>query len=209
MRLHNMRRQYDRDALDENRMPDNPMSFFGQWFEEALAVNAHEANAVVLATTNGLRPSARIVLLKEYTQQGFVFFTNYESRKGKELKDNPYAALLFYWPELERQVRVEGSVERLPRHESAAYFDSRPEGSRLSAIVSPQSHPIPSREALEALARNFMRSGKPLQMPDYWGGLRLKAESIEFWQGRPNRLHDRILYALDEQGLWQRKRLAP
>lgn len=209
MNLHEMRQQYSKARLDESSMPDEPVSFFGIWFDEALKTHAHEANAVVLATTSGHQPSARVVLLKAFDQKGFVFFTNYESRKGKELENNPYAALLFYWPELERQVRIEGIVERVADEQSEEYFNSRPEGSRLSAIVSPQSRPVKSREVLEKAVRDFELSGKPLKRPPYWGGYRLKPHSIEFWQGRPNRLHDRIVYRLADDSGWHRSRLAP
>lgn len=209
MKLHDMRRQYERHGLDEQIMPEDPLSLFGLWFEEAVAAHAHEANAVVLATLSGSRPSARVVLLKEISEGGFVFYTNYESRKGKELKSNPFAAMLFYWPELERQVRIEGSVVRISREASEEYFNSRPERSRLSAIISPQSQPVGSREALEHAAEQFLQSGRPLHMPDYWGGYKLIPDKLEFWQGRPDRLHDRVLYELVYDSKWQRTRLAP
>lgn len=209
MKLHDMRKQYGGEGLNEQLMPEHPLTFFKFWFEEAVAASAHEANAVVLATLSGSRPSARVVLLKEVNQGGFVFYTNYESRKGKELEHNPYAAMLFYWPELERQVRIEGKVARIAQEESEAYFNSRPERSRLSAIISPQSRPVGSREELELAAEHFLKSGKPLKMPDYWGGYRLVPDRIEFWQGRPDRLHDRVLYVLVEHDQWQSTRLAP
>lgn len=209
MKLHDMRRQYERHGLDERFMPEDPLSLFGLWFEEAVAAHAHEANAVVLATLCGSRPSARVVLLKEISEGGFVFYTNYESRKGKELKNNPFAAMLFYWPELERQVRIEGSVVRISREASEEYFNSRPERSRLSAIISPQSQPVGSREELENAAGRFLQSGRPLKMPDYWGGYKLIPDKVEFWQGRPDRLHDRVLYELVSDRKWHRARLAP
>ncbi|HMM12769.1 MAG TPA: pyridoxamine 5'-phosphate oxidase [Bacteroidales bacterium] len=209
MNLHEMRRQYGLHGLNEQDLPADPIVLFSRWFEQALASHTHEANAVVLSTVQGHRPSSRVVLLKDFGARGFVFFSNYRSRKGRELEANPYAALLFYWPELERQVRIEGRVERLSREESEAYFDSRPEGSRLSAIVSPQSSVVESRDALESLTEAFVQSGKPLKIPDYWGGYLLVPDSIEFWQGRPNRLHDRILYKLTDLRSWQISRLAP
>lgn len=209
MKLHDMRRQYGSDRLDEFDVPDDPISLFSSWFRQVADLQIHEANAVVLATAHENRPSARVVLLKEFGTHGFVFYTNYESRKGRELEANPYAAMLFYWPELERQVRVEGIVERLSREVSEAYFDSRPEGSRLSAIISPQSQTIPSRGMLETLAGEFLQSGKHLKMPDFWGGYVLQPDRIEFWQGRENRLHDRLVYALSEKGVWMLSRLAP
>jgi pyridoxamine 5'-phosphate oxidase len=203
-----MRKQYQREWINEHNLPDDPLSLFGHWFEQAVA-HEHEANAVVLATSSQNKPSARVVLLKEFGNEGFVFYTNYESKKGRQLTDNPNAAMVFYWPTMERQVRIEGKVERLSRKESEAYFDSRPDGSKLSAIISPQSQPIASRSELEQLAETLLRSGQALNMPDYWGGYRLIPESIEFWQGRPNRLHDRIHYSLVALGKWQRMRLAP
>ncbi len=209
MKLHDMRRQYGSDRLDEFDVSDDPISLFSSWFRQVADLQIHEANAVVLATAHENRPSARVVLLKEFGANGFVFYTNYESRKGRELKTNPYAAMLFYWPELERQVRVEGMVERLSREVSEAYFDSRPEGSRLSAIISPQSQTIPSRGMLETLAGEFLQFGKHLKMPDFWGGYVLQPDRIEFWQGRENRLHDRLVYVLSEKDVWMLSRLAP
>lgn len=209
MKLHDMRRQYGSDRLDEFDVPDDPISLFSSWFRQVADLQIHEANAVVLATAHENRPSARVVLLKEFGANGFVFYTNYESRKGRELETNPYAAMLFYWPELERQVRVEGMVERLSREVSEAYFDSRPEGSRLSAIISPQSQTIPSRGMLETLAGEFLQFGKHLKMPDFWGGYVLQPDRIEFWQGRENRLHDRLVYVLSEKDVWMLSRLAP
>jgi len=204
-----MRRQYGRDGLDEGNMPVDPLALFSIWFGQAVDLEMHEANAVVLATVHKTRPSARVVLLKEFGKHGFVFYTNYESRKGRELEANPYAAMLFYWPGLERQVRIEGKVKRVSREVSEAYFDSRPEGSKLSAIISPQSRTIPSRGMLESLAGDYLRSGQPLKMPDSWGGYALQPDRFEFWQGRKNRLHDRLVYELDEQGVWKLSRLAP
>lgn len=209
MKLHDMRKHYQKGVLDEENVPAEPLSLFTLWFNEALEAHSHEANAVILATSDGSQPSARVVLLKEYGVEGFVFYTNYESRKAHDLAINPRAAMLFYWPELERQVRIEGQVQKTSSVSSQAYFDSRPEGSRLSAIVSPQSRVVASRAALEALAEEYIRSGQPLKMPDYWGGFVLVPHRVEFWQGRENRLHDRLVYALIESGRWQLSRLAP
>ncbi|HKE97348.1 MAG TPA: pyridoxamine 5'-phosphate oxidase [Actinomycetes bacterium] len=204
------RREYRRGGLTEAAADPDPIRQFAAWFAEADGAGMIEPNAMALATaTPDGRPSARMVLLKQFDERGFVFYSNYRSRKGAELAANPRAALCLWWPPLERQVRVEGTVERLGAAESRAYFDSRPRGSRLGALASPQSEVIASRELLE---RRFaeLDAAHPgdVPPPEEWGGLRVVPDTIEFWQGRPDRLHDRLRYRL-EQGAWTRERLAP
>lgn len=205
------RREHTETGLNESDMRDNPVEQFADWLNEAIDAQIVEPNAMTLATaTADGRPSARTVLLKGFDERGFVFYTNYESQKGRELARNPQAALVFYWAGLARQVRVSGRVERMSRQESEAYFRTRPPGSRLSAVASPQSQVIPSRELLERrvveLEATYPDGDVPL--PDFWGGYRVRPEVVEFWQGRPNRLHDRLRYRLDG-GLWRLERLAP
>jgi pyridoxamine 5'-phosphate oxidase len=206
-----LRREYARARLDEKDVSHDPMVEFARWFADAQAVQVEEPNAMVLATaTNDGAPSARVVLLKGFDQLGFVFFTDYRSRKGSELEHNPRAALVLHWSELERQVRITGAVERTSAEDSEAYFRSRPLGSRLGAWVSHQSVVIPSRAVLEhglgEVKRRFGDGDVPL--PPHWGGYRVKPETIEFWQGRENRLHDRIRYVRGSAG-WRIERLAP
>jgi pyridoxamine 5'-phosphate oxidase len=206
-----MRREYTRDALAEADVDADPVVQFGRWFEQAEQAGLLEPTAMTLATaTPDGRPSARMVLLRGFDQRGFCFYTNYESRKGAELAANPLAALVFWWGELERQVRVEGRVARTSRAESEAYFHSRPPGSQLSAAVSPQSRVIPDRAELERRVAGLatgLRDGQ-VPLPDFWGGFRLRHQVVEFWQGRPNRLHDRLRYRRVAQG-WKIERLAP
>jgi pyridoxamine 5'-phosphate oxidase len=206
-----LRREYARARLDEKDVSHDPMVEFARWFADAQAVQVEEPNAMVLATaTNDGAPSARVVLLNGFDQLGFVFFTDYRSRKGSELEHNPRAALVLHWSELERQVRITGAVERTSAEDSEAYFRSRPLGSRLGAWVSHQSVVIPSRAVLEQglgeVKRRFGDGDVPL--PPHWGGYRVKPETIEFWQGRENRLHDRIRYVRGSAG-WRIERLAP
>jgi len=197
--------------LREADVDPDPLRQFAAWFEQARAagVRAPEAAALATATTDG-RPSVRMVLVKETGAGGFVFYTNYESRKGRELAANPRAALLFHWDQLGRQVRVEGPVERLSAADSARYIRTRPRGSQLSALASPQSRPVPGREWLERrVAELAARHGEgELPLPTSWGGYRLSAERLEFWQHREDRLHDRLLYTRADGG-WRRERLAP
>jgi pyridoxamine 5'-phosphate oxidase len=211
-RVARLRKEYTRAGLKEPDTHPNPIEQFRTWFDEALAANLHEPNAMNLATsTPHGRPSVRVVLLKGFDERGFVFYTNYEGRKGEELEANPYCALLFYWGELERQVRVEGRVGRLPDEESDAYFAGRPRGSQLGAWASEQSQPVKDRGALEERLRELEAEyeGREVPRPPFWGGYRVEPEVIEFWQGRENRLHDRLRYRRSGNGGWRRERLQP
>ncbi len=211
MSVHESRKDYNRLSLSEGELDPDPIRQFHRWFEEATLSEIPEPNAMVLATASpDARPSARIVLLRGYDERGFVFFTNYESRKGRELEANPHAALAFHWHDLERQVRVEGPVVRSSAEESDAYFQSRPAGSRLGAWASRQSEVIADREILEARIRAFelQYAGGPIPRPEHWGGYRVVPTVIEFWQGRPSRLHDRLRYTRSEGG-WLIERLSP
>lgn len=205
-----LRTDYMKGALDEEHADPNPMRQFARWWDEASRSMLREANAMTLATASvDGTPSARTVLLKGYDDDGFVFYTNYDSRKGRELAANPRAALLFFWAELERQVRIEGTVERVAAAESDEYYRSRPLASRIGAWASPQSEPIPSKAWLMARAAEMgLRHGLNPDRPPHWGGYRLRPMALEFWQGRPSRLHDRLLYSRAAAG-WQRARLAP
>lgn len=206
-----LRQEYMRESLDEKDVAHDPILQFTRWFDEAVRAQMPMLNAMTLATVSAAgRPSARIVLLKDVDRAGFVFYSNYESRKGRELAAKPEAALLFHWIELEREVRVEGRVERVSACESDDYFSSRPLGSRHAAIASPQSETVPDRAALEArFAETAKRYGDNPPRPACWGGYRLIPDAIEFWQGRPNRLHDRLLYRRLPGGRWKIERLAP
>jgi len=206
-----MRREYAREGLAEADVDADPVVQFGRWFEQAEQADLLEPHAMTLATaTPDGRPSARMVLLRGFDQRGFCFYTNYQSRKGDELAANPLAALVFWWDKLERQVRIEGRVERTSRAESEAYFASRPPGSQLSAAASPQSRVIDGRPTLERRVTELatgQRDGR-VPLPEFWGGYRLAHEVVEFWQGRPNRLHDRLRYRQTGRG-WKLERLAP
>ena len=207
-----LRQNYTRAGLSEADIDSDPIEQFKTWFEQARNADLIEPNAMTIATaTPEGKPTARIVLLKGVSDRGFVFYTNYESQKGQQLIANPYAALVFLWDKLERQVRIEGEVEKLSTSESAKYFHSRPKGSQLGAIASDQSRVIPNREILEQrlteLQEKYAEVTVPL--PEHWGGFRVVPNRIEFWQGRPSRLHDRLVYDLQTDGSWQINRLSP
>jgi pyridoxamine 5'-phosphate oxidase len=207
----NLRAAYARAVLDERSAEDDAIEQFGVWFREALAAEIPEPNACTLATvTRGCQAAARVILLKGFDYDGFVFYTNYASRKARELEAHEHAALVFWWIELERQVRIEGVVERVADEESDVYWATRPRGSQLGAWASEQSEAITSRAALErTLAEVTERyRGHPVPRPPHWGGYRLQPSCVEFWQGRPDRLHDRLLYTRAGHG-WEIKRLAP
>ncbi len=213
MSLEALREEYRAGGLSEQNYETNPIVQFERWMKDAQAADLKEPNAMTLSTaTAGGRPSARMVLLKEVSEIGFVFYTNYASRKGRELETNPYAALTFYWAELERQVRVEGRVERVSREQSVAYFHTRPRGHQLGAWASRQSQIVPNREALESklgeLEAEYMH-GEEIPTPEFWGGYCVAPEAIEFWQGRPNRLHDRLRYRRKGEYGWLVDRLSP
>lgn len=210
MSIADLRQTYDKNVLLEDQAASSPIDQFGLWFDQALAGKVPEPNAMTLATADAAgRPSARIVLLKGYDPDGFVFYTNYESRKGEDLAAQPWASLLFFWQALERQVRIEGPVEKVSAADSDAYYKVRPLGSRIGAWASKQSQPI-SRDELEARNAQYTASlGEDPPRPPHWGGYRLRPESVEFWQGRPSRLHDRLVYRRDDGGIWRVVRLSP
>jgi pyridoxamine 5'-phosphate oxidase len=216
LRVADLRTEYKREALDERDVAPHPFRQFETWFDEAVRAEVPEANAMTLATADADgRPSARVVLLKGFDERGFTFFTNYESRKGRDLAARGDAALLFFWPELERQIRIEGAVAKVAAPESSAYFASRPRGARLGAWASPQSELVDGRSTLEerfaAMEAQYRDSGDDIPRPPHWGGYRLVPSMLEFWQGRPSRLHDRIRYRRDPQNpdRWVIDRLAP
>jgi pyridoxamine 5'-phosphate oxidase len=208
--LDNLRKDYTKDSFTEKTALKNPFEQFKLWFDDAVNYPMMEPNAMALSTVNSEgKPSSRIVLLKRYDENGFVFFTNYESRKGKELEKNPYASLLFYWDKLERQIRIEGITEKISIEESEDYFQSRPYESRLGAWASKQSEVLPSRFTLiREVAKLLVKYPAKVPLPPFWGGYRLKPDMFEFWQGRPSRLHDRIRYSY-RGGLWVIERLYP
>jgi pyridoxamine 5'-phosphate oxidase len=207
-----IRKNYSQKKLSEKKAGKDPLKQFGKWWKQAIASKIAEPNAMTLATASadGV-PSARIVLLKGFSEEGFVFFTNYNSFKGQQLADNPKACLVFFWKELERQVRITGLVQKISAVASDTYFYSRPAGSQVGAIASPQSQVIESREWLDKhysdLEKKFKKEVP--KRPEHWGGFIVKPVIMEFWQGRPSRLHDRLQYTLDEKGSWKLERLAP
>ncbi len=208
----NLRKEYTFQGLSETNAHSNPFQQFKTWFDQALTARLPEPNAMTIATaTLDGKPSARIVLLKDYDERGFVFYTNYESHKGQLLVANPWGAIAFWWAELERQVRIEGRVEKVSTTESDKYFRSRPVGSQLGAWVSNQSQVIENRQVLERRLEQLKQEyeNKEVPRPPHWGGFRVVPEAIEFWQGRPSRLHDRLLYRRGEDGNWTIQRLSP
>lgn len=210
-KLFEFREEYTTGELNETEVKANPMEQFQQWLQAAIDSGVPEANAMTIATcTASGKPSARVVLLKEINKNGFVFFTNYLSRKGRELLENPFAALVFDWHSIERQIRVEGRVEKLSTLDSDVYFNERPREAQIGAWTSPQSKILGSREELEQLQASFEKKFNDLEIfrPSYWGGFILLPTTIEFWQGRPGRLHDRLVYHQTEEG-WTLHRLAP
>jgi len=212
LNIADIRKDYRLAELNEDIAGDDPIAFFGKWFAEAEASQIEDVNAMTLATVDARnKPHARIVLLKGLTQDGFNFFTNYNSAKGQDINANAHVALVFFWKELERQVRIEGIVEKLSEEESDAYFNSRPVGSRIGTWASPQSEVIPSRKVLENNYQNYEEqfSNGVIPRPANWGGYRVYPEYIEFWQGGGSRLHDRILFTLLDNKKWAKSRLAP
>jgi len=212
MNFDTVRKEYSTRGLNESDLAPNPFTQFQRWYEEAVAANVIEPNAMTLATaTRDGIPSARTLLLKGFDERGFIFYTNYESQKGKELAENPNAALVFYWASFERQIRITGVINKIPSEESEAYFKSRPVGARLGAWVSLQSQIIPNREVLEERLTELMNEladTDHIPMPPYWGGYCLAPKEIEFWQGRINRLHDRFRYSLRDS-VWKIERVSP
>jgi pyridoxamine 5'-phosphate oxidase len=211
--LSNYRKSYEKSALLEHQIPEDPINLFHKWFYEAEDLNAaEEVNAMTVATI-GLDgfPKTRVVLLKKFNEEGFIFYTNYNSEKGKAILQNPNVCLSFFWPTVERQIIIKGKAEKTADNISDNYFASRPDGSKLGALVSPQSEIIPNRELLEtnliALEKGW--EGKEIERPSHWGGFLVRPVEVEFWQGRPNRLHDRIRYQLQNEFDWKIDRLAP
>ena len=212
LHLENIRREYSSLSLSRKELPDNPLEIVSAWIDQAIETKVNEPTAVIVGTaTPEGRPSMRTVLLKEVVDGRFIFYTNYDSRKGKQIAANPHVALTFLWHELERQIHVEGTIERLPAAESDAYFAMRPYKSRVGARISPQSQPIPSREyiMMRFAAESLRFVGREVPRPEHWGGFTVTPSRIELWQGRDSRLHDRFLYELQADGSWSLERLAP
>ena len=212
MDISQIRREYSKTKLNRNSVKDDPVAQFEIWLDEAIKAECKEPTAMIVSTVSEEnKPSSRTVLLKGIDKGEFIFYTNYHSRKGRQLQNNPNIAALFYWAELERQVCMEGTVHKTSPEESDAYFQTRPWKSRIGAIISPQSQPIESRNVIVKafLLEMAKHTGKTIPRPAHWGGYRIKPHRIEFWQGRPNRLHDRVLFELTEDGTWEIMRLAP
>lgn len=211
--LADIRKNYSLKSLTKDAVEKDPLRQFQIWMQEALTAQVEEATAMVLSTADAQgKPSARVVLLKALEEEGFVFYTNYESRKGQQLAQNPYASLTFFWPSLERQVRIEGQIEKISEEKSDTYFWSRPRGSQIGAWSSPQSQPIEDRFVLEDLEQQYTSQFGQLEKiprPPHWGGYVVKPTYIEFWQGRQNRLHDRLVYEQNTAHTWHMQRLAP
>jgi pyridoxamine 5'-phosphate oxidase len=210
-KIFGFRRDYTSEVLNFNDLKHDPMAQFEQWFDSATKNEPSEPNAMALATANEQgKPSVRYILLKAYDHSGFIFFTNYESRKSIDINYNPWGALVFYWPVSQQQVRAEGKIVLLSESESDEYFNNRPHGSKIGAWASPQSKPIPNREYIEKLKEEYEKKYQNFMVPrpKYWGGYKLVPHTIEFWQGRPDRLHDRFEYRLKD-GIWKKERLAP
>lgn len=210
--LSNYRRSYEKSELIEDNLPEDPIKLFQKWFHEVDFGSTEEVNAMTVSTF-GLDgyPKSRVVLLKRFTYEGFIFYTNYNSEKGKAIANNPNICLSFFWHSFERQVIIKGKADKIAENLSDGYFESRPDGSKLGAIVSKQSEVIASREVLEQKLRQLEKDfeGKEIPRPDYWGGYIVKPVEVEFWQGRPNRLHDRIRYQLQDDFSWKTDRLSP
>lgn len=208
-----LRHEYGKSKLEENNLPENPVELFEKWLKEAFEEDLPEPTAMTMATANSEgRVSSRIILLKGFDAGGFQFYTNYKSRKGQDLEENRYAAMSFFWPELERQVRIEGSVQKISERDSDLYHAARPRNNQLGAWASEQSAPIKDRHTLEGQFDAIKKAYKDhdqIPRPKHWGGYRLSPDRIEFWQGRENRLHDRIEYEADRSGRWSRQRLSP
>ncbi|WDF56999.1 pyridoxamine 5'-phosphate oxidase [Mucilaginibacter sp. KACC 22063] len=210
--LQNLRQDYAAARLTEKEVSQDPIKQFEKWFNDAMKAGIHEPNAMTLATaTNDGRPSARILLLKGFTQEGFIFYTNYLSRKGREMAKNPLASIVFFWGEMERQVRIEGTIEKVSKEESEAYFHSRPKLSQIGALASPQSQEIADRTVIESKMQQLeaQYADSEVPKPSHWGGYILKPQLVEFWQGRQSRLHDRIVYKKADKKTWKIVRLAP
>ena len=211
--LGNYRKSYEKSSLTEGVISDNPMELFQKWFYEVEASDGVDEPNAMTVSTIGLDgfPKNRVVLLKKYTFEGFIFYTNYESEKGRAITQNPNVCISFFWPNMERQVIIKGRAEKIAENLSDGYFESRPDGSKLGAIVSNQSEVVPSRDYLEKKLKDLEKEyeNKEIERPKYWGGFIVKPVSIEFWQGRPNRLHDRIRYSLQANFDWKIERLAP
>ena len=211
--LSNYRKSYEKQELLESKCPENPIELFQKWFLNAdTSDTVEETNAVTLSTIgkDGF-PKSRVVLLKKYTREGFIFYTNYNSEKGKAIQENNHVCLSFFWPALEQQIIIKGKAEKLAENLSDGYFESRPDGSKLGAWASNQSEVVNSREELDENLKTYQQQfeGKEIPRPEHWGGFIVKPISIEFWQGRPNRMHDRILYTLMKDFSWKKERLAP